>query len=222
MSENPIVDQIVENVPEVINESDFSKNNKMILTLTIISIIIWYIFENTKNNICLVSSNKYNEYMTDTSNTKIDETKSIIGYYIQISHNNKKVLPINKIIIIDSNRNIIPIYTKNAKKLDNGKNGVILEYKLINPTNISQIIVDVNMLDIQSKNIVNAVVKIINKENKTMWINTGILHLSKLIEINVNDPSYIYPTHQEKLNHRHNSDEHEFVLKNKLIENTWI
>jgi hypothetical protein len=222
-SESKAIDDIVKNVPSVITESVYSKNYKIVLTVAIIILLLWYTFDHNNIILCLDESNKYNEYMTDIQNiNKIDNTKSIVGQYIQIAHNNKKILPIHKIVIIDSNRNIVPIYTKNAKKINTGKNGMILEYTLAKPTHISQIIIDVNVLDIQSKNITTSSLKIKNKDHKTVWVNSGILYLSKLIEININTPAYIYPINQERLDHRHNSNEQEFILKNRLIENTWI
>lgn len=210
----------ISKLPLVTNESEFSKNNKMLFTITVIILIMLYIYYQQEYEFCIEEpSKRYIEHLTDR---KLDFNKPIIGQYIQIINNSKKIIPVYKIVIIDKNKNIIPIYTKNATKQDFGKNGVLLEYKLNKPSYISQIILDVNMLDIRSKNIINSQVKIVDKDRKTIWENNSILHLSQNIEINIDNYSYIYPIMQEKMDFRNSDNEQEVVLKNKLIENNWV
>lgn len=211
------------NLPVVNDESVFSKNSRMCLVIAIITLLLLYVCSQ-KKDLNLTTYNRCIEHMSDSLVDSLDvvmyDTSPIIGKYIQVINNNKKILPIHKIVIIDANKKVIPIFTKDAK-ITNIGSGVLIEYELLKPTNISQIIIDVNLLDARSENIVNSQVKVRDSQYNVIWTNNDRLFLSRYIELNIKDPKYIYPIKQAVLNNDETTDEQESRLTGMLLENTW-
>ena len=208
------------NLPVVNTESEFSKSNRMVMVIAIIILLVYYA-SSQKKKLTLITYNESIEHMSDSLDIAMFDEKPIIGKYIQVINNNKKILPIHKIIIIDINKKVIPIFTKNAKIVKIGK-GVLIEYTLLKPTNISQIIIDVDLFDARAENIVNSQVKVRDSQNEVIWTNNDRLFLSRYIELNIKDSKYIYPTKQAVLNNGDTKNEQESRLSGMLLENTWL
>jgi hypothetical protein len=210
------------NIPIIKTESKNSIDCKMLNTIifsTIIVLLLYYIcLQNNKLN--LQKSDIYTEYMTDVTPAN---NEPVIGKYIQITNNNKKYIPINKIIIIDINRKVIPIFNKNANMMKLGKNGIIIEYTLPKLINIAQIIIDIDLFDKRSENIVTSQVRIRDNDYDTLWTNKKPLKLgrSKYIELTIKHPTYIYPIPQQKLNNNLTGIQQDDRLNFNLLENTW-
>lgn len=212
------------NLPVVNTESEFSKSNRMVLVIAIIILLVYHA-SSQKKKLTLTTYNRRIEHMSDSLSDSLDiamfDEKPIIGKYIQVINNNKKILPVHKIVIIDANKKVIPVFTKNAKITKIGK-GVLIEYTLLKPTNISQIIIDVDLFDERAENIVESQVKVRDSQYEVIWTNNDRLFLSRYIELNIKDPKYIYPTKQAVLNNDDTKNEQESRLSGMLLENTWL
>ena len=108
------------NLPVVNTESEFSKSNRMVMVIAIIILLVYYA-SSQKKKLTLITYNESIEHMSDSLDIAMFDEKPIIGKYIQVINNNKKILPIHKIIIIDINKKVIPIFTKNAKNEQTNK-----------------------------------------------------------------------------------------------------
>ena len=206
-------------IPNIMVESDYIKKNRIYKTIMISVVVIGILFYMTiqNNNFIFQNNNMYPEYMTNIPDTNTP----VVGKYIQILNNNKKYIPINKIVVIDTNRTVIPIYNKTAKVVKMGKNGVIFEYTLPKLTNISQVIIDVDLFDKRSENISTAQVRIRDNDYDTIWTSKGLLPLSRYIELNIVHPKFIYPIPQQKLDNNLTKIQQDDRLNFMLMKNTW-
>jgi hypothetical protein len=208
------------NIPIIKTESKNSIECKMVNTIicsTIIVLILYYMcLQNNKLN--LQRSSIYTEYMTDVTPAT---NEPVIGKYIQITNINKKYIPINKIIIIDINRKVIPIFNKSANTMKLGKNGITILYTLPKLINISQIIIDIDLSDKRSENIVTTQVRVRDNDYDTLWTNKKQLKLSRYIELTIKQPTYIYPIPQQQLNNNLTGIQQDDHLNFNLLENTW-
>ena len=106
------------NLPVVNTESEFSKSNRMVLVIAIIILLVYHA-SSQKKNLTLTTYNRRIEHMSDSLSDSLDiamfDEKPIIGKYIQVINNNKKILPVHKIVIIDANKKVIPVFTKMQK-----------------------------------------------------------------------------------------------------------
>jgi hypothetical protein len=98
-----------------------------------------------------------------------------------------KQTPVQKIVIIDHNRQVIPLITHKSdmKRLPDGR--YVIGYKIKNPIVISQIIVDIDMSDKNSLNILNTKVEIVNN-NIISWTFDDALSYKRYNAIYVCEP----------------------------------
>jgi hypothetical protein len=150
-----------------------------------------------------------------------DKTKPVLGKFIQFVNIDKKILPINKIIIIDKDRNMIPISLGNAKVSPSNEKGSILEFELARPTYITQFIIDLNINDKRCDNILTTQVRIRDSDYDTVWTNKDQLYVDKYVDVYVARPHMIYPIPQHVLDPNLSKDGQEVTLGFHLMSNTW-
>jgi hypothetical protein len=209
----------LDGIPLVKRENDISKTCKMLFIISSVIILIICFFYYKKKDIYLQPI--FNNVEPIKSVVSNDKTQPMLGKFIQLINLNKKNLPIYKIVIIDKDRNIFPIYTKYAKILNIGKKGSTIQYELPKSIYISQIIIELNTFDARAKNITTTQVRIRDAEFDTVWTNNKSLYIDKYVNVYVANPNLIYPTPQQILNPDLSAYEQEVALGYHLMSNTW-
>jgi hypothetical protein len=165
-------------------EKVVSKTCKLIYITGLIVIVIMMAFyhHNNSDNYLLLQPPPI--LYTNIQKKKISHQK-ISGNMIRIV--SLKPTPVQKIVIIDHNRQVIPLITHKSdmKKLPDGR--YVIEYKIKNTIVISQIIVDIDMSDKKSLNILNTKVEIVNN-NIISWTFDDTLSYKRYNTVYVCEP----------------------------------
>jgi hypothetical protein len=208
----------LERVPLVQREDEASKNCKMLFITGFIVVVLICIMSYQKTDI-----RSPNIYYREPMSTVVPENRlnPVLGKYIQIINKDHRYIPVYKIVIIDKDKNIIPLYTQNAKYTEAGKKGSVLEFALPNAIYITQMVVHLDIFDPKKENISSSQVRIRDSEMDTRWTSTKILPVEKYIDIYVSRPHYIYPIPQKILDPAMTTPDQEATLTRHLISNTW-
>ena len=218
------------NIPIIKRETNLSKSCKMIYITGVIIILTIVCLHYQKKNFHeiftlpdIIEIKKITNPKTTDKCIQLklnNHNNPVLGKYIQLINLNKQV-PIKKIVVIDSNKIAIELFAKKVMK--NGKTGISIEYELPKPVNIVQIIIDTNMFDKRSLNIVTTQVKIKNKDNCIVWSYNKPLNYTRYNYVYIVESHVIHPVKSQTLLHPVLSDcENELILKQNLILNTWV
>ena len=200
-------------------ENDISKSCKMIvITGGIIVLILCFIYY---NNTEIYRPRPCNMIEPMKSCITDDKTKPVLGKFIQFVNIDKKILPINQIIIIDKDYNMIPISLGKGKVSHINEKGSILEFELPRPTYINQFIIDLNINDKRCDNILTTQVRIRDSEYDTVWTNKDQLYVDRYVDVYVARPHMIYPIPQQLLDPNLSKNDQEVTLGYHLMSNTW-
>ena len=210
----------LDGIPLVQREGDVSKSCKMIfVTGVIIVALLCVMFYKKHDTVYICGNSDYVEPMSDIRPN--DQISPIFGKFIQLINLNKSMIPVDKIVIIDVNRNMIPLFTKNAKHIKIGQNGSMWQYELDKPVYISQVIIDLNMFDKRKENIVNTQLKIRDVAYEIIWSSYTTLSVKKYIDVYIAQQDHIYPALQHILNPDLSTYGQEVTLGYHLMRNTW-
>ena len=206
-------------IPVVQRENDISKTFKMVIvTGCIIVIIVCFLYyQDTDIYIPHID----NTFKAIKSHKPYDITKPVIGKFIQLININKKILPVDKIVVVDNNNSIFPLLTKNAKYTDINKKGSMIQYELSEPIHINQLIIDLNMFDARRGNITTTQVRIRDAEYDIVWSNNDPLSVERYNDVYMEKKNIIYPTQQQILDPNLSTNDHEATLGYNLMKNTW-
>ena len=209
----------LERIPLVQRENEASTNCKMIFVTGFIVVVL----------ICIMSYQKTiiqtpNIYYREPMSSVVpkDRLNPVLGKYIQIINKDHRYVPVYKIVIIDKDRNIIPLYTHNAKYNEAGKKGSVIEFVLPNAIYITQMVVHLDVFDPKKGNISSSQIRIRDAQMDTRWTSSKILPVEKYIDIYVSRPHYIYPIPQKILDPAMTTPNQEATLTKHLISNTWV
>lgn len=210
----------LDGVPIVQRENDASKNCKMVVvTGVIILLIICVMFYQKNDQVYTYGNSEYIEPMMVVNHE--NSLNPVLGQFIQLINLDKDMIPVNKIVIIDKDRNMYPLSTKDAIYTKVRKTGSMWQYKLTKPVYITQIIIDLNMSDKRKENIVNTQVRIRDTEYDTLWTSNKRLHVESYVDVYVARPHYIYPIPQQVLDPDLSTYGQEVTLGYHLMSNTW-
>jgi hypothetical protein len=208
----------LERVPLVQREDEASKNCKMIFItgFIVVGLICIMLYQKTDIQSPII-------YYREPMSTYVPENRlnPVLGKYIQIINKDHRYVPVNKIVIIDKDKNIIPLYTQNAKYTEVGEKGSVLEFELPNVNYITQMVVHLDVFNPKKGNISSSQVRICDSEMDTRWTSTKILPVEKYIDLYVSRPHYIYPIPQKILDPAMTTPDQEATLTRHLINNTW-
>ena len=217
---------ILKNIPTVERESPVCKSVKMVfITVIIIILIVGFIHNQKKGcygvftppeiiNINTEQCDKYKDVIIPTSN------KSVSGKYIYLTNLNKQV-PIQKIVVLDSEGNAIEMSSGFVSQNKSG--GMSIEYELLKDTNITQIIIDVDMTNPSGINIVTTQVKIKNSDKVPVWSYNTQLKYTRynyvyIVRKRINK---VYPRAQSLIHPVLNDRDNELLLTQNNILNNW-
>jgi hypothetical protein len=195
------------NLPLVKSEDSFSKNGKMVLVVGIIVIVMLvlmnshaqyqtdlYIPQYKKKNPVNMAPMEFDCINAEQHNDPV-MAKSIILYNL-----NKMSIPINKIVIIgtDTQMEYFPIHR--AVVSHPNKKGVRIRFELPKETQIKEIIIDVNAMYDDSRNITTTQVEVRDSDNTVVWSNCKPLQYDyRYVYLRIVKPKFIYPVMQQKL-----------------------
>jgi hypothetical protein len=205
-------------LPNVEVEKDLSKTSKLILVnvIIIIGVMLIAYYYNTNNYITFIPPTIHNIQSTDYKSPN----KIISGNIVRLISQNET--PITKIVIIDDNRKVIPIFTdiKMIKKLPDCR--ISIDYHLKNTININEIIIDIDMLNNNSKNIIYTNVEIINN-GKISWIYNNDLSYKRYNYIHIyKQPKDNILNHDLFYNINSTKEKDENRLRQYAINNLYI
>jgi hypothetical protein len=210
---------MINRIPLVKREGDVSKTCKMIfITGGIILIIICFLYCQTVDIYVPPISNRMEPMISLDLN---DGNKPVLGKFIQLINLNKKILPIYKIVVIDIDRNIFPLYAKNAKHTNINTKGSMIQFDLPKPVYISQLTIELELDDKRKENIITTQVRIKNSEYDNVWSSTKPLYVNKYVDVYVAQPRIIAPIQQQLLDPNISTYGQEVELGYHLMKNTW-
>ena len=208
----------LERIPLVQRESEISQNSRMIFVVGFIVVLSMYLVYYQQCDIYIPGTRMIEPLTAVVPKNKLNP---ILIKYIQLITPNHKVLPINKIVIIDKDKNIIPLYLKDAIYRDDGKSGSVIEFIVPKSLYISQMIIHLDMFSKDRENIKSTQVRLRDNEYDTRWTSTHQLPVEKYIDVYVSRPHYIYPIPQQVLDPNMTTPKQEVSLTQHLIHNTW-
>lgn len=215
-------------IPHVKRELVFSKTIKMVYVIgIIILLIIVYVFNYDKSQKKLIKKpNIINAPVLNCMLSKSQFNRPILGDSI-ILYNLTNIVPINRIMVISTDRHIIELETSRAEiKYPYG--GISLKFYLPKPLVISEIIIETDVNNKFSPNILKTQLDIM-KNNTVMWSYNNILQLKKYNYVHVYQPHLesvsvdtYYPDKAEDFKYLNLSvNDEERILNTKLMDNTW-
>lgn len=191
------------NVPLVVRENATAVNCRMVASVGIIIILLLVLSqtetripEPTVEGMSMIENNTYihvpqSEYYT---------TDPVEGRFVVIRNNNKKSLPIDRIVVVGADRDMQYYKRKHAIIQKSGKHGVAFIFKLPRDTLISQIILDTNIFCEDQKNMHASHVEIRDGDFKSVWNNTDPLEIGiRYIFVYVQKPKIIHGDPQSVL-----------------------
>lgn len=214
------------NLPSVISENIEDTNCKMVLSVGII-IIICLLIINTGSNrvfrdISEGMSTSVNNTYVHVSPSEYYVTNPVKGRYVIIKNINKKNLPINKIVVIGTNKQLYPLKRKQAVIKPIGKYGIAFTFKLPRSVTISQIVIDINSYCQDQVNMRSAQVEIRDMDFKQVWQNTEQLHIgSRYIFVHIQKSKIIDGDPQQVLCDGSLNCTQENVLNFQLQRDIW-
>ena len=220
-------------VPIVINEGKIEQSYKMVLFIGIIVIIVLVLIKYTNNdNIPVYNINKCVKmgYVKSDNIQKETANNSIIAKKIVLYNLSKNIIPVNAIIVIDNNNNMIPIQKKPIKINNIGIDnlGVEMLFNFNKELILKQIIIDIDLFSENISNILTSQVKVLDKNNNITWNNCEQLSIkSRYIELNISNSDIIYPVKSDSLSDIisgsiiYQESKKEDKLNLLLEENTW-
>lgn len=148
------------------------------------------------------------------------EHKDIIGKYIEIKNNNRKKIPINKVIVINDNQEVIPLINFTTLQT---KTGVIYTYILPKTETIRQIILDISIFNYFIENVKTSQVSILDETKNSIWVYNQIINTNnRYYTINISEPKIIYDRPKNLLCTNIDEDcSQEKQLIISLAENVW-
>ena len=213
-------------MPSVISENVSNTNFKMILSIGVVIILCMLIMNVGSDSVCKditegMSTSVNNTYV-HVSPSEYYVTNPVKGQYIVIKNVNKKKMPINKIVVIGTNRQLYPLKRKQATIKPVGKYGASFTFKLPRPVTISQIVIDVNPFCQDQKNMRSAQLEIRDADFKQMWQNVDQLHIgSGYIFVYVQKPKIVEGDPQQILCDGSLNCTQENVLNFQLQRDIW-
>jgi hypothetical protein len=140
--------------------------------------------------------------------------------YIVLINNNKKIIPITKLVVVQKNRQLLELNRKLAKFTNDG--GSIMSFNLNKEFSIAHLILDVDLFCRQKTNIATTQVELRDKNYKVVWssdkpmfINTRYIYLD-MVKANL-----IYPTMQNVLCNGSGISNQEDKLIDHLKRDVW-
>mgnify|MGYP000876610861 CR=1 FL=1 len=151
---------------------------------------------------------------------RMKEHKNIVGKFIEIRNNNRKEIPLNKIIVMNDNRKLIQLLEFTTQQT---KTGVIYTYIIPEPEKIRQIILDICIYNSFIDNVKTSQVSVLDDNKKVIWKYNNIINTDRRYHyIDISDPKIVYDRPNNLL--CTNTDE-ECSQEKKLIislaENIW-
>jgi hypothetical protein len=158
-------------VPHVIREIPFTKNCKMLYIIGIIVIGFLLIFTYYNNNqlSSFQPDSKPAEQVKLRSDSIVDMNypTTIKASHIILSNLNKFNIPVKRVSIIDNNKKLIYL---NPSKISYNK-GIMIHFSLPSDIQISQIIIDNNILSKYTNNITTTQITVRDAADKIVWTN---------------------------------------------------
>jgi hypothetical protein len=214
------------NLPTVISENTGNTNCRMILSISIIIIVCLLIINTGSNRVCKdisesVSTSVNNTYVHVSPN-KYYVSNPVQGQYIIIKNVNKKKLPINKIVVIGTNRQLYPLEREQSTIKKICDYGISFTFKLPMSVTISQIVIDINPYYQDQKNMRSAQVEIRDSNFKQVWQNTKQLNIeSGYIFVYIQKPKIVEGDPQQVLCDGSLNCAQENVLNFQLQRDIW-
>jgi len=219
-------------LPVLVDENPINETYRMAVYCIVMIIILLVINDMNKvksyncNSIARLelsrSTNIDNKLLNIQENLVNSKIVDITGNYIQISNNNKKYIPLNKIIIITNERKIIPLIDFIKKDT---KTGVIFIYKIPKAEQVTKIILDTNNFSRYINNIKTSNISILDSDKNIVWTYNNIIKSSKerrYVDINIVEPIIKYDRPNNILcGNTSEPCDQEKQLNISLIENTW-
>jgi hypothetical protein len=215
-------------VPHVEKELIFSKTIKMVCVIgIIILLLVLYVYYYDKTQTKLIKKpNIINALSLSYILPKSQFNRPILGDHI-VLYNLTNIIPINRIMVITTDRNIISLEASDAE-IKYPRGGMSLKFRLPSSLLISQIIVETDVNNTFSPNITKTQVEIM-KNNNVVWSYNNTLFLEKYNYVHVYQPhlksireNSFYPDKAEDFKYLNLSvNEEERILTTKLMDNTW-
>jgi hypothetical protein len=210
-------------LPLIVREKIASKTCKMVfvngIIIVMVVLILAYYNNNNYLNFNLPHIYDINEQSKIHNQSVIKKNTELSGNMIRLISQN--YTPVVKIVIIDTDRNVIPLFTTNKmqKKLPDKRS--VIEYHISKPVKISRIIIDIDMMNTSSKNITNTNVEIVNN-GQVIWLYDKKLSYKKYNYVHICEPpSDNILKHEVFYNSTESSINQEIKLMENLIDNVY-
>ena len=230
-------------IPRIVREDAYTKNCRMAITIGIIILITLWVFtsssdSNTSHKSIYIPSDDAQHF----ANRKLrmepmasdEEIKNstfgepIKARYIVLINNDKKIIPVDKIVVVQKNRKVIERVRSQAKISYHNATGVTMTFDLGPDKTITQIILDVNRFcgygsrHPLKNNIRTTQVEARDEDYHLRWFSETILPSDKrYLPLYIVRPHIIYPAPQEILCNGNSICEQEHILNVHLQNNIW-
>jgi hypothetical protein len=219
-------------IPLIEREDALSKNCKMACTITVVVIIMMWLSNSSKSSHNSHSkihmptncrNHKHSMEAMSSDTMKWSTTgKPVNAQYIVLINNNKKKIPINKLVIVQKNRQLVKVSRKDAKHINHNDKGITMTFDLGREFVATQIILDVSRFYKSRDNIATTQVEIRDKDYKIVWSSDKQLPSDKrYIYLQIVETNIIYPIPQEILCNGSTIHEQENILTANLQTNVW-
>ena len=208
----------LERIPVVKRESAVSKNVKMVCVVMAILLFLYSISPCAKAEIYVPKIHHNIKYMRLK---RFNRLNPALGKYIQVIHFNDKPLPLKKIVVIDKNRNIFPLFAEDAKYLPIDEKKSMIHFNLPKVVYISQIVLDIDELDARRGNVPYASIVIRDTKYDKTWFNVMPLKISTHIDVEVIESPKVRFADQQKIDPILSTPEQEAQLTHNLVNNVW-
>lgn len=217
-------------IPLVKRESVSERNCRMGITVVFIVMLVLCMFDSATSsrrshkNIPMPINCRNHKHSLEAM--KSDEIrwsttgKPIAGRYIHLINNNKKLIPINRLVVLADE--MIEKTRSVAKIIDHNDTGTTMIFDLKAEHDITQLVLEVNMFCRGRDNIRTTQIEIRDKDYKIVWSSDEPLPLGlRQIPVYIVKPNIVYPVPQVILCDGSSIPDQEKTLISHLQTNIW-
>ena len=204
-----------QNLPYVKTEGDITKTYKLITVPSFIILLLLLLLYNYVNGSYITYKHPSIHNVNINSRNILSSNTIIHADSIRII--STKQIPVVCMYVLDNN-NKLQKYTNNIIIKTKKDNIFILEYMLDNIVDVRDIIIEIDINNNYSKNIIDAVVEIINN-NKIVWISPKKLSYNRYNKLSVYKQHYNDLSDNTFCNPNLSLNDEESLLNNCIIKN---
>lgn len=227
------------NIPKVVGESEFYKSIKMTTVVCIIFIVMLVGLLMQRDTPMLRNHHKTDQLDAVSIDINNAANIPILSKFIVLTNINRSKIPVRKVVVMTADRQLHMLESNNpahCKTYKSASGGIVMSFALLKEMAVSQIIIDVDVLDKSYPNIRTTQVELRDADNVIKWSYGKLLPVGdRQITVYVVEHKIIYDNKPQQIlcgkgeltniygsNGGSSCNDQERRLTENIAINTWV